>query len=138
MSLLQIGSTPVNPRLPSPVTILFNRLARGLLPTFSRHLIMCDNNDNNCVVLRHMQPQWDNETKRNRYSHKDMFYLWDQLYNIKVGNHGCMEQYLGTDQKIPMEDVTRVEWWRPNVAYPEQSYPWHQPTYPLKIMSGER
>ena len=55
MSLLHIRSTPVSPRLPIPATLLFNRLARGLLPRFSGPTIICDNDDINHAALTNSQ-----------------------------------------------------------------------------------
>ena len=62
MSLLQVRSILVRPTLPSLAMLLFNILARGLLLTFSRQPIMCDNDETDYPVLRSMQPQLYNET----------------------------------------------------------------------------
>ena len=62
MSLLQIRSTPVSSRLPSPAILMFDRLARGLLPRFNRPPITCDNNKSNHATLKSRQPKSNNET----------------------------------------------------------------------------
>ena len=57
MALLQISSTPISLRLPSPVMILFNRLTGDILPKFNRQLVLCDNNESNFIVLLERQVQ---------------------------------------------------------------------------------
>ena len=57
MSLLKIRLTPVNPKVPNPATLLFNRPARGLLPRLSRTPIIYDNNESNHDALKRRQPQ---------------------------------------------------------------------------------
>ena len=52
MSLLQIKSTLLSPGLLNLVMLLFNRLARGLLPRFSRPPIMCYNDVTNHTALK--------------------------------------------------------------------------------------
>ena len=56
MSLVQIRS-PIRPGLPNPATLMFNRLARGILPKFSRPTILCNNDESNLTVLINRQPQ---------------------------------------------------------------------------------
>ena len=57
MSLLQIRSTPINPRLPSLTILLFNRLSRGILLRFRSPPTGCDNNDSSHSALINRQPQ---------------------------------------------------------------------------------
>ena len=45
IALLQIRSTPLKPRLPSPTTLLCNSLIRGIMPTINRPLIGVNNDD---------------------------------------------------------------------------------------------
>ena len=55
-ALLQIHLTLISPRLPSPVTLLFNRPARGLLPKLNRPPISYDNDANSNMALVNKQP----------------------------------------------------------------------------------
>ena len=55
MALLQINSIPLSPWLPSLATLLFKRLARGLLPKFNRPPILCDNDENNYMTFVNRQ-----------------------------------------------------------------------------------
>ena len=57
MALLQTRSTPINPWLPSPATLLFNRLTRGILPKFSRQVMLCDNDERNFIMFLGEQSQ---------------------------------------------------------------------------------
>ena len=50
LALLQIRSTPLGPRLLKPTMLIFNRLARDLLPMFSRLPMLFDDDDNNDTV----------------------------------------------------------------------------------------
>ena len=52
MSLLQIRSTPIIPKIPSLATILFNRLVKGLLPRISSPPIMFDNDESNHAAVK--------------------------------------------------------------------------------------
>ena len=51
MSLLQIRSTPISPRLLSPATLLLSGLSRCILPRFSRPNIVCHNDESNHTAL---------------------------------------------------------------------------------------
>ena len=86
MSLLHIRSTPVRPTLPIPVMLLFNKLARGLLPRSRRWSIMCDNNECNPAVLYNRQAQSKKETDTYVIS---LSYLQGQC---KMGYLGQTEQ----------------------------------------------
>ena len=57
MTLLLKGLTPINPRLPCPVTLLFSRRPGGILLIYSRPLTGCNNNVSNHSVLISRQPQ---------------------------------------------------------------------------------
>ena len=65
MVLLQIRSSLISPRLPSLATLMFNRLTTGMLPQFIKQLVLCDNNENNIIVLTVRQPQSIEDTHRN-------------------------------------------------------------------------
>ena len=52
MSLVKVGSTPINPGLPSLAMLLFNRLVRGKLQRFSRPSIMCDIDEGKYPTLK--------------------------------------------------------------------------------------
>ena len=56
MALIWIKLIPISPRLQSLATLLFNRPARGILPKFSILPVLCDNNENNHIVLVNRQP----------------------------------------------------------------------------------
>ena len=62
MFLLHIRSTPISPLLSSPAMLMFNRLARGLLPRFSTLSIQCDNDESHQTVLQDRHPQSKKET----------------------------------------------------------------------------
>ena len=55
MSLVQIGSIPISPRLPTYTPV--NRPARGLFQRFSKPCVMCDNDEGDHVALKNRQPQ---------------------------------------------------------------------------------
>ena len=56
MALLQSRSTSLSPGLRSLATLLFKRLTRGILPKFSRQVVLCDKNESNLIVLLNRQP----------------------------------------------------------------------------------
>ena len=51
LALLQIWSTPLGPRLPSPVMLLFNHPTRGIMPITIRSSINADNDDDHYKAL---------------------------------------------------------------------------------------
>ena len=56
-NLLQIQLTPTEPKLPSPVTLLFSRLAKGLLPKFNRPCMFFGyDDDEHYTALTKKQP----------------------------------------------------------------------------------
>ena len=57
MALLQKRSTLIRPSLTSLATLLFSRLARGLLLKFSRPLMLFDNNESNHGAVIKRQPR---------------------------------------------------------------------------------
>ena len=85
MSLLQIGSTLISPRLPSPVTLLFNGPSRGKLPRFSRPPIIYNNVEDNPAMPIQRQPH---ESKHVDICKNTFFNLKNQLqqYNNKMGD----------------------------------------------------
>ena len=66
MSLLQIRLTPVSSRMPGPATFLLNKLARGLLPRFSRTLFMYDTNG---VTMLHKEQAVPIKQKKNLFTY---------------------------------------------------------------------
>ena len=64
MALLQILTMPLGLGLPSPATILFNRLVRGIMPVLNCKPIECDCDDkhHNKLVARHDKNSNDNAT----------------------------------------------------------------------------
>ena len=67
IALLQIRSTPLGQGLPSPVTLLFNCLVRGIMPRINRLLINTDSDDEHHTVLvnRHHRNEQDIDTSKN-------------------------------------------------------------------------
>ena len=59
IALLQIRSTPLGQGLPSPCTLLFNCLVRGIMPIIDRLLINTNNDDEHHTVL--VNKQYRNE-----------------------------------------------------------------------------
>ena len=108
MSSLQTKSISVSPGLQSLATLPFNILARNLLPRFSRPPILCHNDESSHAALK----------RRHCQSHKGT----DALVSIPLlpigstvmvqhseGNHRCLKQQMGMDQKTTIGDVTRSE-----------------------------
>ena len=54
MALLQIRSTPIIPA--SLAMLRFNRLTRGIIPKFSRQLVLYNNDETNLIVHLERQP----------------------------------------------------------------------------------
>ena len=50
---------PIGPSLPSPMALLFNKLARGLLPKFKRPPMLFDNDESNHTVFNKRQSSID-------------------------------------------------------------------------------
>ena len=59
MNMLQIRTTPLGQGLPSPATLLFNHLARGIIPVMDRPSINIDNDDEHHQTLMHWQGKND-------------------------------------------------------------------------------
>ena len=68
MSLLQIRPTLISPRLLNPATLLFNRLSRGIMPRFSRLLIVYDNDEGNNSAPTNRQPQASKDVDTCKYN----------------------------------------------------------------------
>ena len=52
LTLLQKRSTPIENGLPSPATVLFNRLISGLLPKINKTPVIYDYDDEHYNVLK--------------------------------------------------------------------------------------
>ena len=67
MVLLQIRSTPISASLPSPSTLLFNRMTRDILLKFSRQSVLGNYSDSNNTSLleRQCQASQDIDTCKN-------------------------------------------------------------------------
>ena len=61
-ALLQLCTIPIGQGLPSPVTIMFNRLVRGIMPVVDRKPIGEDCDDNHHTKLVERQSKNDNDT----------------------------------------------------------------------------
>ena len=59
LALLQICSTPIGPGLPSPVSLMFSRPIRGLMPKLSRPPIWFNLEDDHYTALRERQQNAD-------------------------------------------------------------------------------
>ena len=51
LALLQGYLTPIDPGLPRPVTLLFNRPIRGIMPKLNRPAILFDHDDDHYAAL---------------------------------------------------------------------------------------
>ena len=67
IALLQTRSTPLGQGLPSPATLLFNCLVRGIMPRIDRLPINTDNDDEHhtALVNRQHRNQQDIDTSKN-------------------------------------------------------------------------
>ena len=67
LALLQVRSTPLEPRLPSPATLLFNCPISGIMPITNRLPINVDNDYNQYEVLidRQIKVDGNHDTLRN-------------------------------------------------------------------------
>ena len=67
IALLQIRSTPLGPRLPSPTRLLFNHPIRGIMPSINRSLIGVSSDDEyyEALVKRQRRNDKNDDTSRN-------------------------------------------------------------------------
>ena len=61
VSLLQVTSSPISPRLPSLPTFMFNRPTRDRLPRSNRWPILCDDDESSLTGLMIRQPQLNDD-----------------------------------------------------------------------------
>ena len=61
VALLKIRSTPLEPELPSPFTLLFNHPIRGIVPIMNRLPINSDNDDEHYETLVNRQAKNNNK-----------------------------------------------------------------------------
>ena len=104
--------------LPSPVTLMFNRPSRGILPRFTRPPIGCDNDQNNNSALRNRQPQTsiDVSTCKNI-----PFSTYRINQSSTVRRWRMMEPWYGMEQMITRAEATKYEWWRPDEEQNEEA-----------------
>ena len=101
----------VQPKLPSPATLLINRPSRGILPRFSRLSLGCDNDVSNHSTLINRQPQ---EVKILTLAKVFLFYQQDQLdwcgkktEDPECHCHGTVVEHESDDCKAR---ATKWEW----------------------------
>ena len=75
VALLQIRPMPLGQSLPSPVTMLFNHPARGIMPVINRLPLSTDNDDEHYGVLTSRQDKndQDNDTLKNLISSNKVY-----------------------------------------------------------------
>ena len=76
MVLLEMRSTLIGPGLPCPVTLLFNRPVRGVLPKFIRTSMVLNNDTNYQTTTIRRQPYSNLNVDPYKISN---FYIEDQL-----------------------------------------------------------
>ena len=110
-ALLQIRSTPISARLPSPATMLFNRLIRTLLLQIGKEPINVNKDDKYCKALI---------SKNNAYTKKNDTHKDSTI--ISPGSTAAVQMedripwhmawLLKETVKTTEDDPTECKWWR--------------------------
>ena len=115
MALLQIRLILNSPCLPNQAMLLFNALARGILPTFTGQPVLHNNDEINLIVLFKIQPQ----ASQDRDTHKNIPFLPTgstvavQTGDVKSYMHGVIighgtDDYNGRSYRVRVTEIDHV------------------------------